>query len=117
MDEIEGREEGEKTIIFSQFTSMLDLIQPFLRHRGVKFVRCEFRLSSQQESADRLMVPVKDDGSMSKDQREAALTTIRTSGSVRVILISFKAGSTGRFIPAMIPVQLINRPNCSQGSI
>lgn len=31
----------EKTIIFSQFTSMLDLIEPFLKERGIRFVRCE----------------------------------------------------------------------------
>ena len=37
----EGDGEGEKTIIFSQFTSMLDLIQPFLTEEGIKHVRCE----------------------------------------------------------------------------
>ena len=31
----------EKTIIFSQFTSMLNLLEPFLRDNGIKFVRCE----------------------------------------------------------------------------
>ena len=31
----------EKTIIFSQFTSMLDLFQPFLKAKGIKFVRCK----------------------------------------------------------------------------
>ena len=31
----------EKTIIFSQFTSMLDLIEPFLHEEGVKYVRCK----------------------------------------------------------------------------
>ena len=31
----------EKTIIFSQFTSMLDVIENFLRDEGIKFVRCE----------------------------------------------------------------------------
>ena len=41
LDEIEDRGEGEKTIVFSQFTSMLDLIEPFLKKRGVRFVRCE----------------------------------------------------------------------------
>lgn len=40
-DEEEGEDAGEKTIIFSQFTSMLDLIQPFLREEGIKHVRCE----------------------------------------------------------------------------
>lgn len=39
---IDVRDDEEKTIIFSQFTSMLDLIQPFLRAEGIKHVRCEF---------------------------------------------------------------------------
>ena len=39
--ETEERGEGEKTIIFSQFTSMLDLIEPLLKREGIKFVRCE----------------------------------------------------------------------------
>jgi SNF2 family DNA or RNA helicase len=42
--EIEDREDGEKTIVFSQFTSMLDLIQPFLDHHGIKYARCECML-------------------------------------------------------------------------
>ena len=37
-----------------------------------------------------------DDGSMTQKDREASLNKIRTSQSTRVILISFKAGSTGR---------------------
>ena len=41
LDEIESRGEGEKTIIFSQFTSMLDIIQPFLKANSIKFVRCK----------------------------------------------------------------------------
>ena len=36
-----------------------------------------------------------DDGSMTQKDREASLNKIRTSQSTRVILISFKAGSTG----------------------
>jgi hypothetical protein len=36
-----------------------------------------------------------DDGSMTKDKREASLEKIRNSNSTRCILISFKAGSTG----------------------
>jgi hypothetical protein len=38
---------------------------------------------------------ITDDGSMKKDDREKALTKIRESSTTRVILISFKAGSTG----------------------
>lgn len=74
--DIDKRSESEeKTIIFSQFTSMLDLIQPFLKAKGIRYVRY--------------------DGSMNKKQRDESLETIRTSTRHRVILISFKAGSTG----------------------
>lgn len=38
---IDERSEGvEKTIIFSQFTTMLDLIEPFLDAHDIKHVRC-----------------------------------------------------------------------------
>jgi SNF2 family DNA or RNA helicase len=40
----EGELAGEKTIVFSQFTSMLDLIQPFLKDAGIAFVRCKLLL-------------------------------------------------------------------------
>lgn len=40
----ERSDSQEKTIIFSQFTSMLDLIEPFLREKGIKYVRCEFTM-------------------------------------------------------------------------
>lgn len=33
---------GEKTIIFSQFTSMLDLMEKSLNQEGFKFCRCKF---------------------------------------------------------------------------
>ncbi|KAG1743712.1 SNF2 family N-terminal domain-containing protein [Suillus paluster] len=36
----ERSESAEKTIIFSQFTSMLDLIEPFLTSEGIKYARC-----------------------------------------------------------------------------
>ena len=36
IDEHSGSE--EKTIIFSQFTSMLDLIEPLLNEKGIEFV-------------------------------------------------------------------------------
>lgn len=42
LQDIEERSDcTEKTIIFSQFTSMLDLIMPFLKEKGIRFVRCE----------------------------------------------------------------------------
>ncbi len=42
LEDVAERSSGEeKTIIFSQFTSMLDIIQPFLRDAGIKYVRCK----------------------------------------------------------------------------
>ncbi|KAF9523816.1 SNF2 family N-terminal domain-containing protein [Crepidotus variabilis] len=78
----------EKTIIFSQFTSMLDLLEPFLKSEGIKFARY--------------------DGSMTPKDREASLTKIKSSLSTKVILISFKAGSTGLNLTACNNVILVD---------
>ncbi|KAJ7217158.1 SNF2 family DNA-dependent ATPase [Mycena pura] len=87
--EIDERSDGEeKTIIFSQFTSMLNLMEPFLREAGVRYVRY--------------------DGSMKPQDREAALTKIKNSANVKVILISFKAGSTGLNLTACNNVILVD---------
>ncbi|KAJ7286231.1 SNF2 family DNA-dependent ATPase [Mycena rebaudengoi] len=87
--EIDDRSDGEeKTIIFSQFTSMLDLIEPFLREEGIRYVRY--------------------DGSMKPVDREAALTKIKNSQTTKVILISFKAGSTGLNLTACNNVILVD---------
>jgi len=80
LDQVLGKEvpEGEmpeKVIIFSQFTSFLDLLEPFLLEERIKFVRV--------------------DGSMLPQDRAVAVEKIKRSRSTRVILISFKAGSTG----------------------
>ena len=39
LGEIQTR--GERTIVFSQFTSFLDLLGPFLKAKGITFVRCK----------------------------------------------------------------------------
>ena len=95
LKEVDERSEGEeKTIIFSQFTSMLDLIEPFLSEKGIKYVRCELVLLEMfcVLISDHYNV---DDGSMVPKDREASLAKIKSSSTTRVILISFKAGSTG----------------------
>ncbi|KAJ6490632.1 SNF2 family DNA-dependent ATPase [Mycena vitilis] len=87
--DIDERSEGEeKTIIFSQFTTMLDLIEPFLRKEGIRYVRY--------------------DGSMKPVDREAALNKIKVSPQTKVILISFKAGSTGLNLTACNNVILVD---------
>lgn len=39
---VQERSEGkEKTIVFSQFTSFLNLLEPFLKDEGIGYVRCK----------------------------------------------------------------------------
>ncbi|KAG7085723.1 hypothetical protein E1B28_003267 [Marasmius oreades] len=68
--------EGEKVIVFSQFTTMLDVMQEFLRDEGMRFVRY--------------------DGTMDERFREKSLEMIKDKNSgVRIILMSLKAGGVG----------------------
>ncbi|KAF1977396.1 hypothetical protein BU23DRAFT_550716 [Bimuria novae-zelandiae CBS 107.79] len=64
-----------KVIVFSQFTSMLDLIEPFLRRGGFNFTRY--------------------DGKMRNDHREASLAKLRNDKRCRVLICSLKCGSLG----------------------
>ncbi|KAG9201100.1 hypothetical protein G6514_006012 [Epicoccum nigrum] len=64
-----------KVIVFSQFTSMLDLIEPFLKRADFAFTRY--------------------DGSMRNDLREASLHKLREDKRTRVLLCSLKCGSLG----------------------
>ena len=65
--------EGHKSLVFSQWTAMLDLLEPGLRDRGLDFVRL--------------------DGS-TRD-REAVVSRFRDDETVSTFLISLKAGGTG----------------------
>ena len=65
----------QKFIVFSQFTSMLDLIEPFLKRDGLIFTRY--------------------DGSMRNDAREASLERLRNEKRTRILLCSLKCGSLG----------------------
>ncbi|KAK4109800.1 hypothetical protein N656DRAFT_782662 [Canariomyces notabilis] len=77
-----------KFIVFSQFTSMLDLIEPFLLSQpGLKFVRY--------------------DGKMANDAREAALHALRTDPHTRVMLCSLKCGSLGLNLTAATRVVIV----------
>lgn len=75
LSSIRATDATEKTIVFSQFTSFLNLVEPHLQRHSYRYVRY--------------------DGSMKPQERESALERIRTDASITVILISFKAGSTG----------------------
>ena len=76
-----------KFIVFSQFTSMLDLIEPFLRQKGYKFTRY--------------------DGSMKNDLREASLSKLRNDKNCRVLLCSLKCGSLGLNLTAATRVVIL----------
>ena len=72
---LEKETPDHKVIVFSQFTSMLDLIEPFLRRAEYKFTRY--------------------DGSMRNELREASLEKLRNDEGTRVLLCSLKCGSLG----------------------
>ncbi|KAL7938686.1 SNF2 family N-terminal domain-containing protein [Trichoderma chlorosporum] len=81
----EARE--HKFIVFSQFTSMLDLVEPFLRKEGFRFTRY--------------------DGSMRNDAREESLRRLREDKATRVLLCSLKCGSLGLNLTAATRVIII----------
>jgi SNF2 family DNA or RNA helicase len=76
-----------KFIVFSQFTSMLDLIEPFLRQKGFKYTRY--------------------DGKMRNDLREASLAKLRNDANCRVLLCSLKCGSLGLNLTAATRVVIL----------
>jgi SNF2 family DNA or RNA helicase len=83
-----NRESGEyKFIVFSQFTTMLDLIEPFLKRDGLVFTRY--------------------DGSMRNDQREANLDRLRNSPGTRILLCSLRCGSLGLNLTAASRVVIL----------
>jgi len=77
-----------KAIIFSQFTSLLSLIQAELQQKSVPFVRL--------------------DGSMAQEKRVQALQTFRDYSKVQVILCSLKAAGTGLNLTAADHVLLVD---------
>jgi len=79
--------DDHKFIVFSQFTSMLDLIEPFLRQKGFKFTRY--------------------DGSMKNDLREASLSKLRNDKNCRILLCSLKCGSLGLNLTAATRVVIL----------
>ncbi|KAG9242716.1 SNF2 family N-terminal domain-containing protein [Calycina marina] len=79
--------DDHKFIVFSQFTSMLDLIEPFLRQKGFKFARY--------------------DGSMKNDLREASLSKLRNDKNCRILLCSLKCGSLGLNLTAATRVVIL----------
>ncbi|KAK6512199.1 DNA helicase rad5 [Arthrobotrys musiformis] len=66
---------GMKSVVFSQFTSFINLIEPALARERIQFVRF--------------------DGAMSQQQRSVVLNKFKTHNGGLVLLISLKAGGVG----------------------
>ncbi|KAL8690765.1 MAG: hypothetical protein Q9218_003858, partial [Villophora microphyllina] len=75
LQSIEDAGQGEKTIIFSQFTSLLDLLEVPMFDRGWKYKRY--------------------DGSMTADARNAAVLAFCDDPECKIMLISLRAGNAG----------------------
>ena len=78
---------SHKFIVYSQFTSMLDLIEPFMKAEGFKYCRY--------------------DGKMRNDLREASLEKLRNDKGIRVLLCSLKCGSLGLNLTAASRVVIL----------
>ncbi|RGP61825.1 hypothetical protein FLONG3_10412 [Fusarium longipes] len=76
-----------KFIVFSQFTSMLNLVEPFFRKEQFRFVRY--------------------DGSMKNDEREESLRKLRSDPETRILLCSLKCGSLGLNLTAATRVVIL----------
>ena len=66
---------NDKSVVFSQWTSFLDLIEIAFKDANVKFVRF--------------------DGKMSRNQREETVNNFNNDPEIKVLLISLKCGSLG----------------------
>ncbi|KAK6834408.1 SNF2 family domain-containing protein [Apiospora arundinis] len=79
--------EDHKFIVFSQFTSMLDIVERFFKKDGIRYVRY--------------------DGSMKNDMREAALESLRNDPRTRVLLCSLRCGALGLNLTAASRVVIL----------
>jgi len=77
-----------KTIVFSQWTSMLDKIEDALEVKGIKY--------------DRL------DGTMKRDERTRAMEALKNDPACEVLLVSLKAGGVGLNLTAAQRVYLVD---------
>jgi SNF2 family DNA or RNA helicase len=90
LEEIKARGENEKTIVFSNFTSFLDLLEvPLYDHK-------DFRNY------------VRYDGSMSSNDRNSAVLEFTDNPHCNVILVSLKAGNAGLNLTAANHVVMLD---------
>ncbi|KAL0937742.1 swi snf family dna-dependent atpase [Colletotrichum truncatum] len=71
------QETGEKTIVFSQWTMMLDLLEVAIKKEGLNIKHCRYT------------------GEMSMAERDDCATRFTTEPSVKVMMVSLRAGNAG----------------------
>ncbi len=74
-DDLDPSQKPTKSVIFSQWTQVLNLLEPHLKKNGIGYTRL--------------------DGSMTVPTRQAQIERFKTDPSARVLLISLKAGGVG----------------------
>ena len=75
VEEIQRKDPTEKTIVFSQFTSLLDLLEIPISKAGFSYRRY--------------------DGGMSASKRNQALIDFQDDDNIKILLVSLKAGNSG----------------------
>lgn len=93
LSHVRSTEAGTKSVVFSQFTGMLDLIEVILERDGFKFLRL--------------------DGTHSQASREHTLTAFKAPDHpATVMLISLRAGGVGLNLTAASRVYMMVRVFC-----
>ena len=88
LEATQNRQDNEKTIIFSQFTSMLDLIEVPISRKDWSYKRY--------------------DGSMSSNARNDAVLEFTDRKDCRIMLVSLKAGNSGLNLVAASQVIIVD---------
>ncbi|KAJ4837190.1 hypothetical protein Tsubulata_030089 [Turnera subulata] len=87
LERIHLSDSGEKSIVFSQWTSFLDLLEIPLKRKGIEFLRY--------------------DGQLAQKQREKILKEFNENSEKMVLLMSLKAGGVGLNLTAASNVFLM----------
>ncbi|CAI2183581.1 9263_t:CDS:10 [Funneliformis geosporum] len=87
-DLIQAKKDSLKSVVFSQWTSMLDLIQDALNENDIRFTRL--------------------DGTMPRAERTQNMNIFKKKDDVSVILVSLKAGGVGLNLTAAQRVYLMD---------
>ena len=89
-----------KTVVFSQFTSMLDLVELVLHNENMSYLRY--------------------DGKMNTADRSEALNDFATNDAVKILLVSLKAGGVGLNLTVASRVVMLDcwwNPMCENQAI